>query len=107
MKLTLRQRAARKAARTRASNRAAWKRYYEVEEPAIRRTENLINHLLSNHGKVSLLFNPTKDVGRKLKNGAKYGTLIKFLNGGRLWRVLPDGYSQPQDFHPAFWEPLI
>lgn len=106
-KISLRQKAARKGARTRAANQAMWKRWREVEQPATRRITGLINHLLRAHGKVSLRWNPTVDNGQKLKNGAQYGTLVKFLNGGRLLRVLPEGYKQPHDYHAAFWEPLL
>lgn len=106
MKLTPRQRSARKAARTRAANRAMIKRWREVDEPARRRTEGLINHLLKEHGcDINLLFVP--QAGRKLKNGARYGKLVKFLSGGNIWRVLPDGYKQPRDYHPGFWEVLL
>jgi hypothetical protein len=105
--VTKRQKAARKGAITRAINRAALKRYEEVERPATLRLEALLNHMLKNSAAISLRWNPTKDVGVKLKNGAGYGTLIRFLDGGRVWRVLPEGYKTPKDFHPSFWEPLL
>lgn len=108
-KISSRQRAARKAVRTRAANHAMLKRWREVEQPATRRITGLINHLLKAHGKVSLRWNPTSDAwGKfKLKNGAEYGTLVEFRNGGRMLRVLPEGYKQPQDYHPSLWEPLL
>jgi hypothetical protein len=107
--ISSRQRAARKAARTKAANQAMFKRWREIEQPATRRVTGLLNHLLKAHGIVHLLWNPLNDsLGKsKLKNGVEYGTLVKFLNGGRLLRVLPEGYKQPQDYHPAYWEPLL
>ena len=56
---------------------------------------------------MSLRWNPLGDqAGRKLKNGAEYGTLIKVLHGGRMWRVMVEGYKRHQDYHPSFWEPM-
>ena len=107
MKDKKRSRAARKAARTRADNSAMLRRWREVYEPSSRRMTTLLNCLLRDSGTVSLRFNPLCDKRSKLKNGAEYGTLIKFLNGGRILRVLPDGYKHPKDYHPAYWEPLV
>jgi len=83
------------------------KRWREIEEPASRRTTSLLNRMLSKIPSVPLRWNPLADTGRKLKNGASYGELVKFLNGGRVWRVLPEGYKQAQDYHPVYWEPLL
>ena len=83
------------------------KRWREVDEPAMRRRDVLNNLLLDMHYVIHLRWNPLTPGIRKLKHGAKYGILIKILAGGALWRVLPDGYKHPQDFHPAFWEVLI
>jgi len=101
-----RSKAARKGARTRAVNRATVRRWHEVERPAMRRMTSLLNHMLSRLPEVHLRWNPLTDTGHKLKNGASYGTLVRFINGGRILRVLPEGYKQPKDYHPAFWEPL-
>jgi hypothetical protein len=106
-KAAARKRAARKAAETRAANRAMLKRWREVDEPSGRRMDALLNHLLSRGRTVSLRWNPLGDTGRKLKHGAEYGSLVKFMNGGRILRVLPEGYKQPMDFHPGYWEPII
>lgn len=105
-KLTKAQKSARKAARTRATNLAMMKRWREVDEPAARRAENLFNFLLKDRT-VSLRWNPLGGVYRTLKHGAMYGTLVSVRAGGRFWRVLPDGYRRPQDFHCRFWEPLF
>jgi hypothetical protein len=106
MNLSVRSKAARKAARTRAANRVMLKRWREVEEPASRRMDILLNRLLDSARPVDLRWNPLRDTGRRLKHNAEYGTLVKFLNGGRVIRVLPEGYKRPIDFHPAFWEVL-
>lgn len=108
MKLTSRQKAARKAARTRAANRAMLKRWREVDEPANRRVEGLFNKLLKITGPVRVRWDPPAwGAGRKLKNGAQYGTLVKVLHGGRAWSVRPEGYQRPQDFSPIDWEVLL
>lgn len=104
--MTKRQKAARKAARTRAANRAAWKRYREVDAPTNRRIENLLNRLLK-ITKVSVRWDPLQDVGKKLKHGVLYGDLLSVQHGGKFWTVLPEGYKRPQRFHAGFWEPLL
>ena len=100
-----RKKAAKKGAETRAVNRLV-EGVSPNSLPSSRRMENLLNRLLKNGGPVDLLWNPLRDTGHKLKNGGQYGTLVKFLDGGRIWRVLPEGYKRPLDYHPAFWEPL-
>ena len=104
--LTKAQKSARKAARTRAVNLAMMKRWREVDQPAMRRAENLFNFLLKGRT-VSLRWNPLGGVSRTLKNGAMYGELVSVHAGGRVWRVLPEGYRRPQDYPCAFWEPLF
>ena len=104
----IKQAAAKKAARTRAYNRAVMKRWHEIDEPAMRRRDALYNHLLEIleiEGRfISLHWRPLGNTGRKLKNNAQYGILVKILHGGSIWRVLPEGYKRPHDFHSAFWE---
>lgn len=100
-----RSKAAKKAAATRAANRAMLKRWREVELPSSRRMDTLLNSLLPAVRPFRLRWNPLAG-GRQLKHGAQYGELIKFANGGRLLLVLPEGYKRPQLFHPGFWEPL-
>jgi hypothetical protein len=106
MRTLSRKKAARKAARTRAANRASWKRWIEVDRPAIARMDVLLNHILlqSGCGTIWLRWNPLADTGRRLKHRAKWGKLVKILNGGRMLRVLAEGYRRPQDWHPAYWE---
>ena len=105
-KLTQAQKSARKAARTRAANVAMMKRWREVDEPAARRAENLFNSLLKGRT-VQLRWNPPGGVSRKLMHDATYGELVSVRAGGRIWRVLPEGYRRPQDWHCGFWEPLF
>jgi len=102
-----RKRAARKAARTRAANRAMIKRWREVDEPTNRRVEKLLNHLLRHSGNISVQWNPLSDKTRKLKHGAMYGALQSVRGGGKIWRVWIQGYKRPQDFIAAYWEPLL
>jgi hypothetical protein len=104
-----RARGRRKARQTQLGNQAWQKRWREVEEPAQRRMDELLGYLLENAIvgiglDVRLHWNPAKDVGRKLKQGAEYGTLLEIKNGGRILRVRPDGYKTAFDYHPAFWE---
>jgi hypothetical protein len=82
------------------------KRWREIDEPANRRMDVLLNYLLKQIP-ISLHWNPLVDTGRKLKHGAEYGELVAILHGGRILRVLPEGYKKPLDFHPAYWEVLI
>ena len=104
MAITPKQRSARKAARTRAANRATWERWKKVDEPAYRRLQTLLNSLLPVVDTVKLRWNPLGGLQRKLKHDVRNGELIKFVNGGRRLLVLPEGYKRPQVFHPGFWE---
>jgi hypothetical protein len=98
-----RKRAAKKAARTRAANAAALKRWKEVDQPAKQKLEHLINRLLQQGATVDLRW-----LGdRPLRGKAYYGTLVRFLQGGMLWRVRVEGHKKPRDFHPGFWEVLF
>lgn len=107
MKLSIRQKAAKKAAKTRAANRYMMERWRKIEEPANRRMDFLLNLLLAqSHTGIALRWNPLTDTGHKLKHGVQYGKLVGFKNGGRIITVLPDGYKQAKDWHPAFWEVL-
>lgn len=101
-------RAIRKAVRTRAANRAAWKRYYEVDAPANRRIENLVNYLLkTRNGPISVRWNPVQETGKRLKHGVVYGELLAVQHGGKNWIVKPEGYKRAQRWHAGFWEPLL
>jgi len=99
-----RSKAAKKAAKTRAINRAWKKRFYEIEEPAMRRLEVILNAMLEKIAEVRVRFNPLGESSRKLKHGAGSGRIVKFKNGGRIISVLINGYRQPQDFHLSYWE---
>ena len=101
--LTKRQKAARKAARTRAINQAGWKRYNEVDRPARRRLDNLLNHFLKGMP-VSVRLVP-EDTGFRLKKGVVYGTLISV--DGMSVIVRPEGYKRPRGYHFRFWKPLL
>lgn len=101
-----RSKSARKAAKTRLTNRAILKHWREVDQPTSRRMDVLLNMILPAVTPIQLRWNPLGDTSRKLMHGAEYGELIKFVNGGRLLLVLPEGYKRPQIFHPGYWEPL-
>lgn len=99
-------RAARKAAQTKADNRASLKRWREVDEPTNRRINGLLNYLLKTVP-ISVSWNPLQDTGLRLKKGAQYGKLLSVCNGGKSWIVLPEGYKQPKRYHAGFWEVLL
>lgn len=97
----MRVKAAKKAAKTRASNQAALERWLTVDKPAREMEAAIINR--------ALITNPVRlrwagRYQRRLKNGVEGATLIKVLGTGLRWSVLIDGYKQPQEYHPSFWE---
>jgi hypothetical protein len=96
-------RAIRKAVRTRAANRAAWKRYFEVDAPARKRLDNLLNYFLRKFP-VSVRFNP-RDSGLRLRHGVTQGRLIAV--DGMSVIVQPEGYKRPRGYHFGFWEVLL
>lgn len=101
--LTARQKAARKGVRTRMANRAAWKRWEEIDKPARLQEVAVLNALiLASIVPVRVEFMPL-DGGPKLKKGTGYGTLLNVLGTGISWRVLPDGYVNPREWHARFW----
>lgn len=98
-------RAIRRGVNTRLANAAMWKRWREIDEPALRRQNALFNRLLQ-ITPVSVRWNPLgKNCDRRLKHNAEYADLLKVE--GHLWTVLIEGYKRPQVFHHAFWEPLL
>ena len=102
--MTKRQKAARKAARTRAINSAGWKRYLEIDKPARQRLDNLLNSFLKTTP-VSVRLNPLQDSVLSLKSGVTYGRLIAV--DGMTVIVQPEGYKHPRGYHFGFWEPLL
>lgn len=102
-----RRKSAKKAARTRAANRAEMAYIQEVIKPGIDRLQAILRELIARDpqtlGPIHLRWNPTRDTGHKLRHGATHGTLVGFKDA-RLLTVLPDGYKHPQHWHPAFWE---
>ena len=69
--LSKRQKSARKAARTRAANRAMFKRWREVDEPAGRRIELIMNMILPAMDTIKLRWNPLGGINRKLKHNSE------------------------------------
>jgi hypothetical protein len=101
--LNKRQKAARKAAKTRAINIASMKRWLEVDKPAHERTVALANERLAKC-RVRVRFIPHHGE-RLMSKSDGMGTLIKVLGTGITWRVQIDGYSgKPRDWHASFWE---
>ena len=94
--------AARKGAKTRKANVAAMKRWLEIDKPSHEATVDLCNRYLV-LTRIKVRFNP-RDSGLTLKKGSAYGTLVKVLGTGLIWRVLVDGYKHPQDYYAGFWE---
>ena len=101
---TLRQKAARKAAKTRAVNRASLKRWEEVDKPARLQEAALINKMLESVV-VRVRFREREGGPTLRKISGGMGTLVKVLGTGLSWRVKIDGYKgKPQDWHAGFWE---
>jgi len=75
------------------------KRWLEVDKPAHEAVVGLANRFLA-YSNVRLVWRG----GRRLRRGAQYGTLLDVQGTGLEWRVLIDGYTHPQTFHPGFWE---
>lgn len=97
-----RQRAAKKAAKTRHINRMVQERYEQFDKPAYRRAEILLNRLLR-YEEILVHFTPPAKMKMRLMGGVEHGKIVRFLHGGKTWRVLPDGYKRPVDFHASFW----
>jgi hypothetical protein len=106
--ITLRQRAARKGARTRAANAASMKRWLEIDKPAHERTVAIINaYLVSNPLAVRVRFVTHEGGYPRLMHGATTGTLVKVLGTGLSWCVKVDGYKgEPREWHASYWELL-
>ncbi len=102
-KLSARQKAARKGARTRKANAASMKRWLEIDKPAHEATVAIVNEHLKRVSGVRVRFNP-RNSGLRLYKGNGMGTLCKVLGTGLTWRVLIDGYSAARDYHAGFWE---
>ena len=103
--LTPKQKAARKAARTRARNAASMKRWLEVEKPLKERVVALANaHLAANRVRVRFIH---LEGGPRLTKGTGLGTLIAIEGTGLSWVVKVDGYKgKPHSWHGGFWEVL-
>ena len=92
---------ARKAARTRAANAAAMKRWMEVDKPAHQAVVELANRFLQTN---TVRLRWCGAMGIRLRRGVEYSTLLHVSGTGLSWRVLIDGYKHPQTYHPSFWE---
>lgn len=101
-----RKRAAKKAARTRAANRAAWERWETIDKPSNLRIEAFLNELLK-CGNFDVRLAPLGKLPMHLKGGVTKGRIVKFLHGGKTVRVKPDGYRTSQEYHISFWEPIL
>ena len=99
-----RKRAARKAAQTRAINRAGWKQYCEVDKPARQRLDTLLNYFLKTTP-TTVRLAPLGDTDMRLKHGVIYGRLLAV--DGMTVTVQPEGYKRPRGYHYRFWEPLL
>jgi len=106
MKLTKRQKAARKGVRTRQANAASWKRYLEVEKPAREAEVFLVNAQIKrvNGVRVRLSQHAHESNITLRKKSGDMGTLCKVLGTGMLWCVLPDGYAHARNYYAGFWE---
>jgi hypothetical protein len=104
MKTPTRQKAARKAARTRAVNKAAWERWEKMDRPALMMIDRLITRLATQE---EITVQWARGTDARLKNDVEYGRLIRSLHGGKIWRVLPEGYRRPHDYHASMWRLLL
>lgn len=95
--------AAKKAAKMRAENKASIKRWLEVDRPAHLRTVEIANHGLTVIP-VRVRFVSPNQSGLKLHKGSQFGTLLKVLGTGLSWKVWADGYARPSEYHASFWE---
>jgi hypothetical protein len=103
MKLTPRQKAARKAARTRALNKAREKQWFEVELPLKLAVVALANKEIGRQNGVAVRF-VEREGGIRLHRGDGTGRLLKILGTGLAWRVWAKGYANPIDYYAGFWE---
>jgi len=102
MRLTDKQKAARKGARTKAANQASHDRFQKIDRPVL----NMIDELINNHlasVRVNVEFVDRGGTGIKLKHGITHGQLVKVESGGKIWKVWPLGYKRPQSYHAGFW----
>ena len=105
MKLTAQQRrmAARKGVRTRKLNQYSWDRFYKIDKPVLEMIDELLNAYISVARPVVHFIDRGK-TGRKFKHGATRARLLGSSAGGKLWKVLVNGYKRPQIMHAGFWE---
>ena len=101
-----RRKAARKAARTRASNKASWERYNAVDKPVSEMLDGIINQWIGDDPASfpRVHFVDRMKQGISLKHGVRTGILLKVSNGGKLWKVQPYGYKRPQWYHAGLWD---
>lgn len=103
MKLTPRQKAARKGVRTRAANAASMKRWLEVDKPIKEAVVALANDWIALN-RVRVRFRPLSG-GPRLNKGNGLGWLLLVEGTGLSWVVKVDGYkSKPHSWHAGFWE---
>lgn len=98
--MTMRQKSARKAARTRAANKAAQEHWETVERPARQMNAALINEFLRRNY-VTVYW--AGRFGRRLKHGVTTATLLSVGDMGWSWTVQIKGYATRQNYHPNFW----
>jgi hypothetical protein len=98
---------AKKAAKTRARNRAQLEHYLKIVQPRMLRI-HIVSTLLLKAYRPNIIHLKWDEAraGYKLRKGAEYGTLVGFVKGS-LWLVRPDGYKRAQVYDPAYWEVLV
>lgn len=95
--------AAKKAAKTRAVNKAQMEYIERVVAPGHRNMLEIQQFLVAGNGDIRLRYTQRGRSVRKLKHSVDGGRLVGFAYGNML-RVLPDGYRQSLTFHPSMWE---
>lgn len=106
MKNLDRKKAAKKAAKTRASNKAQMEFIEHVIRPARINMERIFKTAIGNMPepiRLQLVPDSAWSGSRnlKLKHDAQFGYLVGLKNG--MLEIIPDGYRRPQYFHPRFW----
>lgn len=96
---TWRHKAALKAAATRRANAASREYHKKATIPAQENVDGLLHMLIAEKSGIRVWWAGE----RRLRLGADSGLLLKTFDGGRIWRVLIDGYKHSQDFHAAYW----
>lgn len=77
--------------------------YEKVGRPVNDMVDRIINRLLEVETVCVRLINRSGSPLR-LKHNTQVGRLLKVSQGGKMWKVIPDGYTRPQEYFAGYWE---